>query len=90
MSEKMAKEGRSAIAHGIKRGDIGSNRRSDDPLGQTDLWVEFVKARKRYREVSDFSETDPTTVAEAFDQVKAAYQRWSGICAAPFKTRFTF
>ena len=90
MGEKLAKEGRLPIAHMVKRGDVGPNRRSVLPLGQADLWVEFVEARKRYNEVSELSDTDPAAVTEAFDQVKAAYQRWSGICATLFRTRFTF
>ena len=54
-----------------------SDRRGDNPLGQAEHWVGFVEARNSYKKISQVPDADPTRVAEALDDMKAAYQRWS-------------
>ena len=61
--------------HNSGRGE--SDRRGANPLGQAELWVDFVEARNQYKQCAEPSDADPIKVSEALDDMKAAYQRWS-------------
>ena len=49
-----------------------------DPIGQADLWVEFVEARNLYKKVCDDDRKPKRGAADkALEAMKDAYQRWS-------------
>lgn len=55
----------------------GRKARADSALGQADLWIAFVEARDRYRALSADESADPEAVAEALEEMKESYKRWS-------------
>lgn len=52
-------------------------RRAASALGQARFWAAFVKARDRYRAMSDGDKCDPAAAAEALEKMQEAYERWS-------------
>ena len=48
-----------------------------DPIGQADLWVDFVVARNRYKKVCDNRKVQRGTSDKALEAMKDAYRRWS-------------
>ena len=55
----------------------GDKRRSYDPLGQAEMWVDFIEARNRYKAIADLPGADPGKIAGALEDMKDAYRRWS-------------
>ena len=51
-------------------------RQSYDPLGEADLWVNFVEARNAYRAACD-GKKSTVSVAESLEAMKEAYRVWS-------------
>ncbi len=54
----------------------GHNRRRSDAINQADLWVAFVEARDRYRELCD-KKPDHSNTLSALDVMKESYRLWS-------------
>ena len=52
-------------------------RRSDDALGQADLWVGFVDARNHYNAASTAKRPESGAIDSALADMKEAYRRWS-------------
>ena len=50
-----------------------------DPIGQADLWVEFIEARNRYKKVSDHRKPRREATDTALEAMKDAYRRWSAV-----------
>ncbi len=50
-----------------------------DPIGQADLWVEFVEARNRYKKVCDRRNPQRDVTDNALEVMKDAYRRWSTV-----------
>ena len=48
-----------------------------DPIGQADLWVEFVEARNLYKKVCDDRKPPRDAVDKSLEAMKDAYRRWS-------------
>ena len=48
-----------------------------DPIGQANLWVEFIEARNRYKKVSDQGSSRREATETALEAMKDAYRRWS-------------
>ncbi len=48
-----------------------------DPIGQADLWVEFVEARNLYKKVCDNPKPRSGATDKALEAMKEAYRRWS-------------
>ena len=63
--------------HEAAFGDGAEKRGSYDPLGQADLWVRFIEARDRYKQVCDSRRSDRAAADEALEAMKEAYRRWS-------------
>ena len=59
-----------------RRYNGGHDRRRGDALSQAELWVAFVEARDRYRELSD-QRPDHTKTLSALAAMKESYRRWS-------------
>lgn len=55
----------------------GDRRHGYDPVGQADLWVNFVDARNSYKTLCEKGAVEDTRIAAALDLMKAAYRRWS-------------
>ena len=56
-----------------------SDRRQRSAAHQADLWVTFVEARNRYREVSETPTSKRKAIADALDKMKEAYKTWSSV-----------
>ncbi len=50
-----------------------------DPIGQADLWVEFVEARNLYKKVCDDRKPQRAAADKALEAMKDAYRRWSAV-----------
>lgn len=75
---EIAKQLKAALLNNEKRqGALKELRKSYDPLGEADLWIEFVDARNIYRAASNKNGNDPNTTVEALDAMKEAYRLWS-------------
>ena len=59
--------------------DEAADRRRRSAARQADLWVTFVEARNRYREVSETPTSDRKAIAAALDSMKEAYKNWSSV-----------
>ncbi len=69
---------RAVLAVNEKSSRVEQEQRGNfDPLGQADLWVEFVEARNLYKKVSDDRGPPPDTAEQALEAMKDAYRRWS-------------
>ena len=69
---------RDVLAVNEKSGRVDEEQRGHfDPLGQAELWVEFVEARNRYKKVSDRRGPRPGAADQALETMKDAYRRWS-------------
>jgi len=55
----------------------GYERIGYDPLGQADLWIEFVEARNGYKTACETDKSDATVIATTLESMKDAYRRWS-------------
>ena len=52
-------------------------REGYDPISQAELWITFVEARDRYKEICNSKKPAPKEAHAALDAMKEAYQRWS-------------
>ena len=52
-------------------------RRYSAAVEQADLWIEFVKARDRYRVAKEGSSGEAPDTSPEFQEMKEAYRRWS-------------
>lgn len=68
---------REAVQATRQRMTESNKRRAASPLGQARLWAAFVRARDRYRAMSDADRCDPAAAAEALEEMQQAYERWS-------------
>jgi hypothetical protein len=59
-----------------RRYNGGSDRRRSDAINQAELWVAFVEARDRYRELCD-KKPDHTKTLSALEAMKESYRLWS-------------
>ena len=59
--------------------DDASERRRRSAARQAELWVTFVEARNRYREVSETPTSKRQAIADALDKMKEAYKTWSSV-----------
>ena len=59
--------------------DDASDRRHRSAAHQAELWVTFVEARNRYREVSETPTSKRQAIADALDKMKEAYKTWSSV-----------
>ncbi len=50
-----------------------------DPIGQADLWVEFVEARNRYKKLCDHRGAPDGAASKSLETMKDAYRRWSSV-----------
>ena len=57
--------------------ELRDRRAGFGPLGQADMWVDFVEARNHYKGVSANRAADETTAATTMEAMKEAYKRWS-------------
>lgn len=55
----------------------GGKPRMESALGQADLWMAFVEARDHYRALCADESADPEDVADALEDMKEKYRRWS-------------
>jgi hypothetical protein len=55
----------------------GYERIGYDPLGQADLWVDFVKARDGYKRACETDSSDAAGSTIGLETMKDAYRRWS-------------
>jgi hypothetical protein len=56
---------------------VGYERIGYDPLGQADLWIDFVNARNGYKMVCGTDKPDSAASAISLETMKDAYRRWS-------------
>ena len=59
------------------RESVREMRNGYDPLGEAQLWVDFIDARNRYRVVC-IDSSESAAVDEALDIMKEAYRLWHG------------
>ena len=57
-------------------GEFKEMRQSYDPLGEAELWVNFVEARNAYRAACEGKKSS-VTVADSLEAMKEAYRVWS-------------
>ena len=48
-----------------------------DPIGEADLWINFVKARNGYRIACETDKSDTAASVICLETMKDAYRRWS-------------
>jgi hypothetical protein len=48
-----------------------------DPIGEADLWINFVKARNGYRTACETDKSDAAASVISLETMKDAYRRWS-------------
>ncbi len=69
---------RDVLAVNEKSNQVEVEQRGNfDPLGQAELWVEFVEARNRYKKVCGNRDPQPGVPDEALETMKDAYRLWS-------------
>ena len=59
-----------------RRHNGSENRRRSDAISQAELWVDFVEARDRYRELCD-KKPDHSKTLSALEAMKERYRLWS-------------
>ena len=56
---------------------MSGGRRCAAVVEQADLWVDFVRARDRYRVAKEASTGEEPDTSPEFQEMKEAYRRWS-------------
>ncbi|MBI3451419.1 MAG: hypothetical protein HY057_01010 [Rhodospirillales bacterium] len=57
--------------------EIKSQRKGPGAVSQAELWVAFVEARNRYRRVMEQTGGSGRDLAQALEDMKETYRRWS-------------
>lgn len=64
------------VANEAQGGDFKEMRKSYDPLGEAELWINFVEARNAYRAACE-GKKSTVSVADSLEAMKEAYRVWS-------------
>jgi len=75
---ELAERLRDILAEAERRAQaIRPDRRNDDASRLAGLWMAFVEARNRYRDIKDGPDSNPAAEGQALEAMKEAYKCWS-------------